>query len=762
LEKAVKPQIQTPAPVVAQQPVEQPLPVSPPPVIQQPVINQAVQAPPPDITRPQFQTPSPAVQTQTPVAANQVGFPKPLEQVSRTAMVALANSPVNSPVYPPQSQVQTPTSFEPAAPVQLPHARLSNNIAPHSRPTEPADLIPEDIFEENPVQRPGDAYVPRTQPIVTKKRQEEQISADQSRTMPRLDVSLGESGNGTLKTGQSVAQAAPTVIKLPEVGSETADNFAINRPAAPPEQEDYRPPNPVALAPPAGQPHQPIGIQPTIEEPPVAEVPVEEPEPIFEEVQEDYSFQAETEYPAPPEVEQQAQPEERPVIPGSGEGSVAAFLAEAMDSSQESGVSSGKSKDEILNELLGVAPKGKKKKKGLSGTTKFMLSVLAAVAVCAAIGVYYAIDKLGGFTMAGENVFGDQGLKNLKGKGDLKKYTVTDPKGSPGENPKGQGKGENPIQPVPGGDSTPPDKLDLDEIIKGVVNSGELEDAMAKKIGIDPLVKDPTAKENPKVEPIEDPKVSPVAIVPDPPAPSPLPSRPKKNYNPPPFYTAPGPDDPPLKNTHDLVDAFLRAPTWEGRIPYTYQGESLKPAIESYYQSWPDFSLDRFKMKLFQMELEEEFGGPFWVYQITKSDAEPGGVPMIIRVENGNLKVDWQVYSEFSDQHFVKFREGKINAPHTFRLVAERVSEYPGPDRPGFTDINDYICFELNPPYGGYRAFSEYAFVRKGSLVAKQLDEKIALGDDPLAVILNIDRQNFSHGIKHYVIKDFVDEGWFN
>ncbi|MDF1816816.1 MAG: SUMF1/EgtB/PvdO family nonheme iron enzyme [Verrucomicrobiales bacterium] len=227
------------------------------------------------------------------------------------------------------------------------------------------------------------------------------------------------------------------------------------------------------------------------------------------------------------------------------------------------------------------------------------------------------------------------------------------------------------------------------------------------------------------------------------------------------FFPAPGPGDPPLMNTQDLVDAFLRAPSWKERIPYIYEGNRLKAMIQEYYKKWPDFSIDRFKIKLFQMELEKEYGGPFWVYQITYSEVARSGVPLIIQVEDGNLKVNWEVFSECNDEHFVKFREGKIKGPHDFRLVAERVTEYPGRDKDILEEIGDYRCYELNPPYGGYRVFSEYAFVKKGTPVARQLDAKIRLGEDPLAVTVTLERKLFANGTKRLVITKFVSEGWF-
>lgn len=234
-----------------------------------------------------------------------------------------------------------------------------------------------------------------------------------------------------------------------------------------------------------------------------------------------------------------------------------------------------------------------------------------------------------------------------------------------------------------------------------------------------------------------------------------------QNYNPPAAFPAPdGTETSPLGKTHDLLDAFLRAPNWESQIPYIFEGESLRPAIEQYYKKWPFTKFDRFSLQLFQMEQDTEIGGPYWVYLVSTSDTDQG-YPVIVRIEDGNLKVDWEIYSEFQDQHFAQFLKGSIASPRTFRLVIERVSDYYGPDRIEFSELEDHLVYQINPPYGDLGEFSEYAFVKRDSELAKQLDEVVGLSDEPLAVIISLEQKKFSHGVTHEVITNYVTEGWF-
>lgn len=233
-----------------------------------------------------------------------------------------------------------------------------------------------------------------------------------------------------------------------------------------------------------------------------------------------------------------------------------------------------------------------------------------------------------------------------------------------------------------------------------------------------------------------------------------------KNYNPPESFAAPGPEEGPLVRINDLIDAFLRAPDWETRLKYCYNAESLRPAMEEYYQKWPDNGFTRFSQQMFQMELDKEMGGPYWVYLISTSD-EDQGFPLIIRVEDGNLKVDWEIFAEFNDRHFAKFLKGEMPNPGTYRVVLERKSDYYGTDRDAFTTLNEYNVYEVNAPYGALNEFSGYAFVKKDSPVAKELDAVLGLNDEPLAVIATLERVTFDHGTKHMVINEYVTEGWF-
>lgn len=232
-------------------------------------------------------------------------------------------------------------------------------------------------------------------------------------------------------------------------------------------------------------------------------------------------------------------------------------------------------------------------------------------------------------------------------------------------------------------------------------------------------------------------------------------------YNPPASFPVPNDPKQPLGQTREVIDAYLRAPDWQARLRYTYQGESLKPTIEEYYKKYTDKPLTRYALDLYHTEENPEYGGPYWVYLVSTNDAELGA-PLIVRAEDGLLKVDWEIYTEFADQHFVTFQtQAAVASPRTFRLLVERLSGYYGGDRATFTDLDDYDVFQINPPYGSTNEFAETVFLPKSSALAEQLSKLVRLGEEPLAVIVTLDWKTFPHGAKHLVLTNMVTEGWF-
>lgn len=440
-------------------------------------------------------------------------------------------------------------------------------------------------------------------------------------------------------------------------------------------------------------------------------------------------------------------------------------------------------------------------KRRLSPVMIAMLATLAVVAILAVVGVKVIIDIAGG--LEPQEAYREDASEEVSSANDV----VIRPKGSvrptppiieaPAiEDPVAQ------VRPVaPPGETAPPadrPALSFDERVQQAINGGRGASLIGSP-GLDPIENRPTdftappqASQAPPAtgpdqvlptlppnapeptalaaatKPASAPTAAPAFPEPSSPEPSALAAATKpasapaaaNNYNPPTSFPVPGKeDDSRLGKTHDLIDAFLRAPDWERRLNYAYQGESLRAAVEDYYRKWPYQPFARYSQRLYQIETDDN-GTTYWVFLVSTSDNEDG-FPLIVRTENETIKIDWEIFAEFADRHYLRFREGKVAPPATFRLILERFSDYYGSDREAFAELDQYLVFQVNPPYGDFNEFSETVFVKKDSPMAKKIEPILKLGDDPLAVIVTLDRQAFAHGVRHYVITDFVAEGWF-
>ncbi|MEO0415656.1 MAG: hypothetical protein AAF226_11970 [Verrucomicrobiota bacterium] len=222
-------------------------------------------------------------------------------------------------------------------------------------------------------------------------------------------------------------------------------------------------------------------------------------------------------------------------------------------------------------------------------------------------------------------------------------------------------------------------------------------------------------------------------------------------------FPVPIDDQLPLGDTRKLIGVFLGAQTWQDRIEFTFRGDAKKEEIEAYYEGNPFVDYSDFDLEFLQSEADEDLGGPYWVYMANLGKKR--GVPIIVRMEGDQLKVDWNVFAEFHDQHFAASKKGRMELPRSFRLVVERASEYYGPDRDRFPGIDDYLICKVSSPLD--LTARDWVFVKKGTPQAKELDQVLKVGDDPLAMIIELDLKTFSHDINHWMVSDVVSEGWF-
>ena len=94
--------------------------------------------------------------------------------------------------------------------------------------------------------------------------------------------------------------------------------------------------------------------------------------------------------------------------------------------------------------------------------------------------------------------------------------------------------------------------------------------------------------------------------------------------------------------------------------------------------------------------------------------------------------------------------------PREFRVVLKR-TDYWGPDRAQFTNLDNYLCYRVDLPYTD---IDHYAFIAIDDPLASTIGEKVSWGLPPLAAIVSFQRAEFPHGQSHLKIVDLITDGW--
>lgn len=211
----------------------------------------------------------------------------------------------------------------------------------------------------------------------------------------------------------------------------------------------------------------------------------------------------------------------------------------------------------------------------------------------------------------------------------------------------------------------------------------------------------------------------------------------------------------PLAEQRSVLISFLNGANWQQRLPYIYRADSLKGSIEDYYKDHADAALAEHELEFFHLDENTENGGPYWIFFVT-TPAAPDGFPAIVRHTPEGFKVDWECFVEFNDRLFVNFFNSDEAGPKPFRVVLKR-TDYWGPDRPQFNDLDNYICYRVELPYTD---LDHYAFILSDDPLANELSQKVTWGMPPLASIVSFERVDFAHGKSHLKIVDLVTDGW--
>ncbi|MFT5465791.1 MAG: hypothetical protein ACI8UO_000887 [Verrucomicrobiales bacterium] len=214
--------------------------------------------------------------------------------------------------------------------------------------------------------------------------------------------------------------------------------------------------------------------------------------------------------------------------------------------------------------------------------------------------------------------------------------------------------------------------------------------------------------------------------------------------------------DPPtgiLGPARQAIQEFLQAASWEERAAFVHNGDKLKAELKAYYADQNDPPVRDYRLDFFHSE-QHESGGNMFVFFLTLPDED--GFPVIVREQEKEHFVDWELFTEFRDRKFEKFAAEKPSQPAAFRVVIQRIS-YHEADRDQIPDVDSLICYKIDPPYPG---LTQYAFVPIESEAGKRLAEELSWESEPLAAEVMVHWDKFENGMPHLALDSVVRKSW--
>ena len=173
-----------------------------------------------------------------------------------------------------------------------------------------------------------------------------------------------------------------------------------------------------------------------------------------------------------------------------------------------------------------------------------------------------------------------------------------------------------------------------------------------------------------------------------------------------------GPDEPEVAEARAVLDAYLAAPTWRGKLPHVFRAARCELLMPDYYDK--------------RGETEPEPRAFLGAGLISAGDAkvvnlsfscptrpEAGLRAAFHRDAAGKLLLDWEAWTGFSEKSWPDLKKERSTSPVLMRAIAEE-SDYYNYE---FTDAERWVAVKLSSPDGSY-SINGYCDRRSGTGIA--------------------------------------------
>ena len=249
---------------------------------------------------------------------------------------------------------------------------------------------------------------------------------------------------------------------------------------------------------------------------------------------------------------------------------------------------------------------------------------------------------------------------------------------------------------------------------------------------------------------IPPPKVEKPEVVPEIPAPPPVPLKVKPMIEVPKIEPKPEPGKVSAAAEASLR-AFLEAPDWAARSAYVLFPEKVRSSMEAYSREAPDGPTAFQTISVKQSHIDEATGNTLFIFYV-KTEKFPGGIPVAVKETAGGWLVDWQTFVEFRDDLFQKFVDGPADSTGNFHLAVT----LPPPARAASTENEHFSSYLLQSPLS---KTPQIAFVRKSSEAFTTFQEATA-GGGIFTPVVEVVKRKTREGQSYFEVLKVVATDW--
>ena len=173
------------------------------------------------------------------------------------------------------------------------------------------------------------------------------------------------------------------------------------------------------------------------------------------------------------------------------------------------------------------------------------------------------------------------------------------------------------------------------------------------------------------------------------------------------------------------LKSFLGAANWHERLQWCQKQDSIRGAMEKYYQSHPPGPINATQINFIRRNPGKSTATAYCMFEVLGADLKHPVVTYVEQPTKGPARVDWETFMEFKDDVLEKFLSNP-DAPHArFRVTLRRAFSYD-------KTVPDLT---LKDPFDIIVPLSQKIYCPKGGATQRELANTFKFEEDLTAIV---------------------------